>query len=335
MLTRSAVLAFVIALVTGGGASAEVVARGVEDGQLALNAKGTPSVAFVRGSSFIVATRTAANRWAEAKAAAVSANSNVMAFAIGPDGPVALVQSADDRTLSIVRRHSVGWQTIRLANKLAAPYRLGWPGLAVGGRGAIFVGYKRWDGGTLDNRLLLARVDAKGRVRTERITREGFPKSLVPPPAMPVLVGARTHVIESYGYHGVLGTLECFPEKKPWTGLNLASGVGDFPLGPMLAGLNPSGVLHAAWTESLAFFGGSAPVTLAVRGREASSAFVLDRALATGLALPASGAGGPEAGRRSRRRSGWGETSSASAATPSSGRGRSSRDAAGSSSTAG
>src|SRR3954468_17147506 len=310
MLTRSAVLAFVIALVTGGGASAEVVARGVEDGQLALNARGTPSVAFVRGSSFIVATRTAPNRWAKAKAATVSANSNVMAFAIGPDGPVALVQSADDRTLSIVRRHSVGWQTIRLANKLAAPYRLGWarvargrrrgaflgfpprdgwPGLAVGRRGAISVGYTRWNGATLNSRLLLARVDAKGRVRTERITPEGFPKSLVPPPAMPVLVGARTHVIESYGYHGVLGTLEWFPEKKTWTGLNLDSGVGDFPLGPMLAGLNPSGVLHAAWTESLAFFGGSAPVTLAVRGREASSAFVLDRALATGLALPASG----------------------------------------------
>src|SRR4051794_39512282 len=289
MLTRSAVLAFVIALVTGGGASAEVVARGVEDGQLALNARGTPSVAFVRGSSFIVATRTAPNRWAKAKAAAVSANSNVMAFAIGPDGPVALVQSADDRTLSIVRRHSVGWQTIRLARKLAPPYRLGWPGLAVGRRGAISVGYTRWNGATLNSRLLLARVDAKGRVRTERITREGFPKSLVPPPAMPVLVGARTHVIESYGYHGVLGTLEWYPDKKTWTGLNLDSGVGDFPLGPVLAGLSPSGVLHAAWTESLAFFGGSAPVTLAVRGREASSAFVLDRALATGLALPASG----------------------------------------------
>src|SRR4051812_30643954 len=151
MLTRSAVLAFVIALVTGGGASAEVVARGVEDGQLALNAKGTPSVAFVRGSSFIVATRTAANRWAKAKAAAVSANSNVMAFAIGPDGPVALVQSADDRTLSIVRRHSVGWQTIRLANKLAAPYRLRWPRLPRRRRRAVFLGHHRSNGAPPDH----------------------------------------------------------------------------------------------------------------------------------------------------------------------------------------
>src|SRR5215210_1956434 len=264
MLTRSAVLALVIALVTGGGASAEIVARAIEDGQLALNAKGTPSVAFVRGSSLIVATRTAANRWRQAKAAAVIPNSSVMAFAIGPGGPVAPVQSADDRTLSLVRRHSVGWQTIPLATKLAAPFRLGWPGLALERRGGISVGYTRWNGASLNSRLLLARVDRKGRVRTERITLEGFPKSLVPPPAMPVLVGARTHVIESYGYRGVLGTLEWFPEKKTWTGLNLDSGVGDFPLGPVLAGLNPRGVLHAAWTESLTFFG-SAPVTLAIR----------------------------------------------------------------------
>src|SRR5215210_8752260 len=284
----TAVLAFVIALVTGGGASAEVVARGVENGQLALDAKGTPSVAFVRGSTFVVATRVGGSRWAQAKAASVSASSNVMAFTIGPDGPVALVQSADDRTLLLVRRHSVGWQTIRLASRLAAPYRLGWPGLAVGRRGGISVAYTRWNGATLNSRLLLARLDRKGRVRTERITLEGFPKSLVPPPAAPVLFGGRVHVIESYGYRGVLGTLEWFPQKKTWLGLNLDSGLGDFPLGPVLAGLSRGGILHAAWTESLTYFG-TAPVTLAIRGRDASSAFVLDRALVTGLALPSSG----------------------------------------------
>ena len=191
------------------------------------------------------------------------------------------------RSRSYVASPSAG-KTIRLAGKLAAPFRLGWPGLAIGRHGGISVGYTRWNGATLNSRLLLARIDAKGRVRTERITQEGFPKSLVPPPAMPVLFGGRTHVIESYGYRGVLGTLEWFPQKKTWTGLNLDSGVGDFPLGPVLAGLNPSGVLHAAWTESLTSFG-SAPVTLASRGRDPTSEFVLERALVTGLALPSSG----------------------------------------------
>jgi hypothetical protein len=47
--------------------------------------------------------------------------------------------------------------------------------------------------------------------------------------------------------------------------------------------------VHAAWTESLLSFGSEAPVTLAARGRVSDSRFVLNRALTTGLALPASG----------------------------------------------
>jgi hypothetical protein len=104
-----------------------------------------------------------------------------------------------------------------------------------------------------------------------------------------VLFGNVVHVIESYGYRGVLGTLEWFPRGKTWTGFGLDSGVGDFPVGPVLAGLSPGGVLHAAWTESLTSFD-TAPVTLAVRRKIASSKFVLDRALVTGLALPSTGA---------------------------------------------
>ena len=43
------VLAFL--LIAPGRASADVVARGVHDGSLALGAKGTPYVAYVRGKS--------------------------------------------------------------------------------------------------------------------------------------------------------------------------------------------------------------------------------------------------------------------------------------------
>jgi len=285
---RSAALAFAFALVAAGGASAETVARGVEDGSLALNSKGTPSVAYVQGTGLFVATRKAPRQWAAVKVADVTAGSNVMAFKIGAGGPVVLVQAADDRKLRLVRRRSVGWQSIRLAGGLPAQIRLGWPGLAIGRRGEIAVAFTHWNSSTLNSRLLLARVNAKGRVKTQRITFEGFPKSLVPPPAAPVIFGGRVHVIESYGYRGVLGTLEWFPQKKTWIGLNLNSGLGDFPLGPVLAGLSRGGILHAAWTDSLTYFG-TAPVTLAIRDREPSSEFVLERALATGLALPSSG----------------------------------------------
>jgi hypothetical protein len=287
-MLRSAALGVAIALVSAGAASAEVVARGVEDGLLALNGKGVASVAFVRGSALYVSTRSRPGRWTVAKAAAVSPGSGVTAFKVGSTGPVVLVESADSRTLSLVRRRSVGWQTIRLAGNLGPRLRLGWPGLALDRRGRPVVSFTRWNSVTLDSRLLLARVNAKSRVRSRAITSEGFPKSLVPPPSAPVLFGNTVHVIESYGYRGVLGTLEWFPERKTWTGFGLDAGVGDFPLGPVLAGLSPSGVLHAAWTESLTSFD-TAPVTLAVRRKIASSKFVLERALVTALVLPSTG----------------------------------------------
>jgi hypothetical protein len=288
-MLRSAALGAAIALVSAGGASAEIVARGVQDGLLALNGKAVPSVAFVRGPTLYVSKRSAAGRWTAAAAASVSPGSTVTAFDVGPAGPVVLVESADVRTLLLVRRQSVGWQTIRLAKAAAARFRLGWPGLALDRKGHPVVAYTHWNGANLNSRLMVARVDAKGRVTTRRITEEGFPKSLVPPPAAPVLFGNVVHVVESYGYRGVLGTLEWFPRGKSWLGFGLDSGVGDFPVGPVLAGLSPSGVLHAAWTESLTSFN-TAPVTLAVRRKIASSRFVLDRALVTGLALPSTGA---------------------------------------------
>jgi hypothetical protein len=291
-MLRSAALASALALVFAGGASAEVVARGVQDGLLALNAKGVPSVAYVKGTTFAIAGRAGPQRWTTAKAATVTARSSVVAFAVGPAGPVALVQSADQRTLLLVRARSVGWQTIRLAGGLPAQVRLGWPGLAVNHRGEIAVAYTRWNSVTLNSRLMLVRLVAKAPLRSQQVTFEGFPKSLVPPPAVPVFFGGLVHVIESYGYHGVLGTLEWFPQNRTWLGLNLDAGVGDFPLGPVLAGVSPDGVLHAAWTEALTYFG-TAPVTLANRKREATSDFVLDRGLTTALALPATG---PEVG---------------------------------------
>src|SRR5215210_1165914 len=259
-----------LALVAASGATAETVAPGVQDGLLALDGKGRPSVAFVRGTSFVIATRSRRGRWASVKPAAVTRGSNVMAFTVGRSGPVALVQSADERTLLLVRRRSVGWQTLRINGALPPQVRLGWPGLALGRGGTVWIGYSRWNSTNLNSRLLLARVTAKGRVQTTRITYEGFPQSLVPPPAAPVVFGGRVHVIESYGYRGVLGTFEWFPQKKTWIGLGLDAGVGGFPIGPLLAGLDRRGVLHAAWTQSLGFDGGAA-VTLVARRRVVSS----------------------------------------------------------------
>lgn len=286
-MLRSAAFVAAIALAAAGGASAETVARGTGFGLLALDANGTPSVAYVHGDALVVATRTP-RQWARADAASVPTGSSVMAFEIGAQGPVILVGSADERKIFLVWRRSVGWQTVLVAG-VAARYRLGWPGLALDPKGLPVVSYTRWDGPTLKSRLLLDRIDQQGRIQTHRITLEGFPKSYIPPPATPVLFGDKAHVVESYGYKGVVGTIEWYPDKKTWTGLGLDAGLGDWPLGPVLAGVR-NGVLHAAWTESLLTMDlTAAPVALASRRHFASTSYVLDRALATALVLPSTG----------------------------------------------
>ena len=287
-MLRAACLAFVLALIAAAGASGEIVARGVRDGSLALGPSGAPAVAYVRGTSAIVSSRTAKSRWRTEKIGTVSGGSQVIAFKVGAAGPVALVESVDLRKITLFRRNGFAWQAITLAGPLPASVQLGFPGLVLDSRGLPVVAYTRWSRVNLDSRLLLARVDARGRVRTTQITREGFPKSMVPPPAAPVIVGGKAHVVESYGYKGSVATLEWYPEHHTWTGLGLDAGAGDYPVGPVLAGLNPAGTLFAAWTESLAWFG-AVPVTLAMHANETTSRIVLDRALTTGLALPATG----------------------------------------------
>jgi hypothetical protein len=269
-------------------ASADVVARGIHDGALALDAKGAPYVAYVRGKSLLVTKRAGPGRWRAEVADDVSPGSQVSAFQVGPAGPVVLVLSGDGRRLSLVRKHLLGWQSIRVNAKLGRNGLLGPPGLTLDRAGSPLVAYTRWNSANYKSQLLLTRFDAKSRMHTIRITAEGFPQSYVPPPAKPVIVGGRVHVIESYGYRGTVATFEWFPNKRTWTGLGLDAGYGDFPLGPVFAGMSRDGDLHAAWTESMIPLG-DAPVTLVTRGRIADSMFVLDRALTTGLALPSSG----------------------------------------------
>jgi hypothetical protein len=287
-MVRSAALALA-ALVVAPGASAEIVARGVQDGMLSSASNGQPVVAYVHGSSFVVSTRVAANRWRAERVATVQGGSEVVGLTAGATGPVALVERGDLRKLTLYRRVGFGWQAVSLGGALPANVRLGLPGLVLDGQGSAVVAYTRWSGVNLDSKLMLARVDLRGRVRLTQITREGFPQSIVPPPAAPVIVGGRVHVLERYGYRGVLATLEWYPDKRTWTGLGIDASLGDYPVGAMYAGLSPAGTLFAAWTDSISLYE-DAPVTLARRAQEASSRIVLDRALTTGLALPATGA---------------------------------------------
>src|SRR5947208_2277087 len=284
-MVRAAALPFGLALIAAAGAPAEIVAHGVRDGMLALGPKGAPYVAYVKGGSLLIAERSASGRWSATKADSLTKGTQLMAFEVGAAGPVALTLSADNRRLVLVRRQLVGWQRIRIEGRLPARTLLGWPGLALDRRGHPFIGYTRWRFPSYNTRLTLATVNAAGRVRKEQITAEGFPKSYAPPPAKPVLIGGHVHVIESYGFRGVVGTLEWLRRKHTWIGNGLDAGIGDFPLGAVFGGVAPNHRLYAAWTESLSSFDGAAPVALAEHGTVSITNLILDRALTTGLAL--------------------------------------------------
>jgi hypothetical protein len=286
---RTLLVAAAGALLLAEGAAAEVVARGVQDGALATTRSGRPVVAYIHGTSLAVATRTGARRWRTVRAAAVARGSTVAALESGAAGTVVLVQSADARRLQLVRQAGPGWAVKELAGRLPTGTSLGPPGLALDLRGLAAVAFTRWHAESHKSNLVLARLDRKGRVHAQQITSQGFPKSHVAPPSAPVFTHGALHVIESYGYDGAVGTIDWGPkQRRGWSGQFLDSGIGDFPVGPLLTAVGPRGTVYAAWTEAL-LGTGEYPVLLAANGREIQSDVLLDRALTTGLIAPASG----------------------------------------------
>jgi hypothetical protein len=285
---RALLAAAALALVVAEAAAGEVVARGVQDGMLTTTPAGRPVVAYVRGASLRVATRTAPRRWRIARAATVARGSSVVALESGAAGTVAVVESADERRLLLVRQAGPGWAVTQLAGGLPAGTTVGWPGLTLDPRGLPAVAYTRWRVDTHKSNLVLARVARNGGVRSQQITSQGFPKSHVAPPASPVFVHGVLHVIESYGYEGAVGTIEWGPRRRGWSGQFLDAGVGDFPVGPLLTAVGPAGTVYAAWTEAL-LGTGEYPLLVAANGKTIESDVLLDRALTTGLIAPASG----------------------------------------------
>ncbi|HXZ58068.1 MAG TPA: hypothetical protein VEG40_10825 [Gaiellaceae bacterium] len=285
---RSFGAAVALAFVFTGSAQAELVARHVQDGMLALGRDGTPYVAFVRGSSLEVTERTGSGRWRTSKVASVSPGSVLVDFATGRAGPVALVERADARTLLLARASGPGWVSSRLVSRLPAGVSLGWPGLILDRRGLPVVAYTRWHQASRKSTLYLAQADSAGRLRSAPLTSEGYPRSYVAPPAVPLVSHGELHVIESYGIDGAVGTIEWYPHRRTWTGQFLDGGIGDYPVGRLLATVGRGGTVYAAWCEALLGIG-EFPVTVAVHGHMISSTFVVNRALATALVAAASG----------------------------------------------
>jgi hypothetical protein len=272
------------ALMLAGGAGAEVVARNVSDGLLAVAPSTRPFVGYVQGTELVIAQRVAKGRWQHRPVLSFPKGSRLAAFAAGVRGPVGVVVGPTARTIYVVRVDRGRW-TKRIVGHLPAGVATGWPGLAITRAGLPVVAYARWHQRTELSHLVLVQVGADGSVHSQRITVGGWPKSHVAPPSVPVVLpDGRVHVLETYGINGAVGTIEWFPTPHSWKGQFISSGVGDFPVGPMFAALARGSVVYAAWTE--AFIGsGEFPVNLATHGSAIDTDVVLDRALTTGLVL--------------------------------------------------
>jgi len=278
-----------VALAVAGRASAELVAH-VPDGMIAVTPSGTPLVGFVRGQQLVIARRAGRQRWTQ-QAARVPRGSRLAAFTAGVAGPVAVVIGPGDRTLIVLRRLSNRWQKTVLTARLGADVSVGWPGLTVTRGGLPVVAYTHWFLRSLYSQLFLAKIDARGKAHTQRVTAGGWPKSYTPPPAAPVVVAnGSVHVVETYGVSGAVGTIEWIPRGRTWIGLYLSAGRGGFPIGPMFAAPARGGVVYAAWTEEFpgSLYGGF-PVTLARHGREIREDVVSERGVTTGLAMTRNG----------------------------------------------
>src|SRR3954469_11232345 len=279
-----------VALAVTGSASGKLVAR-VPDGMIAVTPTGRPLVGFVRGQELVIVQRTSGGRWTQQRVTRVSRGSRLAAFRAGAAGPVSVIIGPGDRSLTVLRRKGDRWLKTALAGPLGADLSVGWPGLTLDRAGLPVVAYTRWHSRSLYSQLIVTKIDARGTLRTQRVTAGGWPKSYTPPPAAPLIVrNGSVHVVETYGVGGAVGTIEWIPRSHTWIGLFLSAGRGGFPIGPMFAVPGRGSIVYAAWTEEFpgSLFGGF-PVTLATHGREITEDVVSERGVTSGLAMTRTG----------------------------------------------
>lgn len=270
-----------VALLLPTTAQAEVVAPGVSEGALAVARDGSPRVAWIDGRRLVVATRT--DSWrpatiatlpgAEARVAGVSAN--------------AVLVEGKRTWIRLVVRTGSRWRVHVVVN---APKRtlLGTSGLALEASGRPVVAYAVQEADETTS-LHLVRLAANGRLTRTRITQKGFPTSVLPPAAAPVLWPDGTiRVVESFSQRGANAILWRREGKRWWGRVLHASALGAAPL-PLFAAAAADGV-YVAWTIPYLAFGEN-HLVLSSRIDRSTSLVLHPNAFAAALVL---GSSGPE-----------------------------------------
>jgi hypothetical protein len=287
-VSRAALLVAACALAAPAVARAELVAPGVASGALAVARDGSPFVAYVRGRSLFLTTRSSG--WKSERVAVLPASGgSVAGITVAASGRVAvLAEAADGRWLVLYERSRKLVRSTSLLSRLAAGARIGRAGLAFDRRGLPVVAYAEWQpsGKTF---LRLVRFE-RGRYRAHRVTRRGFPPSPVAPSAAPVLLpNGAVRVVEAYGA-GAAGSaaIDWMPQRNDWLGQFIYSSPLAALAGGVQAVAGPAGV-YAAWTIGFPQLGRLA-VVLAHHGTPVETALAREDSVLAGLAL---GPGGP------------------------------------------
>jgi len=239
-------LAGLLPLASTQGARAEIVTSQTDQGVLAIAADGTPYVAYTIGRQLYVATRAHPDRWQARRLGGL------------PGGRVLLagiaVSERPRRSVSVLAEDEQGaWVVLARGNRIetlaraGAKSSFGPAGLTLDRRQRPAVAYAvhRESGRTS---LRLITFDAAGRRQARTITREGFPSSVFPPGAAPVLVRGRLHVVETFTEAAMSGAIDWGPKAGgDWEGQFLFASVGSSPLG-LVGAVFLSSTLWSAWT---------------------------------------------------------------------------------------
>ena len=270
-----------LALLLPGTAEAEVVAPGVSESALAVARDGSPRVAWIDGRRLILATRDGS--WRSSPIATLpTAEGRVAGLAEN-----AILVEARRTWIRLVVRAGNRWRVLVVAN---APKRtlLGISGLALDASGRPAVAYALQEANNATS-LHLVRLAANGRLTRTRITQKGFPTSLVPPAAAPVLWPDGTiRVVQSFSQRGANAILWRREGKRWWGRVLHASALGTASL-PLYAAAAADGV-YVAWTIPYLTFGEN-HLVLSSRIDRSASLVLHPNAFAAGLVL---GPSGPE-----------------------------------------
>jgi hypothetical protein len=228
-------------LVLPAPAQAEIVVPNAGPALLAVARDGTPRVAFVSGRDLVVARRGAAG-WTFTRLGRVPGTGPVLAGLVvdGRGRPSVLVEAPQGQWLALARPGS----KLRIVARPRKGASFGPAGLTLDRAGRPAFAYalrlesaKTW--------LRLVTLGARGKLAVHGITKGGFPSSSQVPAAVPVLVGSRLHVVETY----TSAAIDWGPKQGGgWEGQYLYASRLGTPAGRVGA-VTESGSLWSSWTQ--------------------------------------------------------------------------------------